>query len=57
MSSDFTPLTERRRLQAIAKQKPELLGNDFTSLEYQKRVQRKDLGKMLLFRDSNMSGW
>lgn len=57
MSSDFTPLTERRRLQAIANQKPELLGDDFTSLEYQKRVQRKDLGKMLLFRDSNMSGW
>lgn len=57
MSSDFTPLTERRRLQAIANQRPELLGDEFTSLEYQKRVQRKDLGKMLLFRDSNMSGW
>ena len=57
MSTDFTPILERRRLQHIAEIHPQLLSDEFTHLEFQKRVQRKDLGKKLLYRDGNMVGW
>nr|DBA31018.1 TPA: hypothetical protein GDO54_006933 [Pyxicephalus adspersus] len=36
---------------------PHLLGNEFTHLEFPRRVQRKELGKMMLYRDFNMTGW
>ncbi|XP_069485944.1 protein phosphatase 1H [Ambystoma mexicanum] len=57
MSSEFTPETERQRLQFLAYMQPHLLGNEFTHLEFPRRVQRKELGKMMLFRDFNMTGW
>lgn len=37
--------------------RPELLGSDFTHLEFIRRPVRKDLGKKLLYRDAYMSGW
>ncbi|XP_033114622.1 protein phosphatase 1H-like isoform X2 [Anneissia japonica] len=57
MSSDHTPLSERQRLQTIAKLHPNLLGDEFARLEYQKRVGRKDIGKKRLYRDAHMTGW
>uniref|UniRef100_UPI00398E4C03 protein phosphatase 1H n=1 Tax=Pristiophorus japonicus TaxID=55135 RepID=UPI00398E4C03 len=57
MSSEFTPETERQRLQYLACLQPHLLGNEFTHLEFSRRVQRKELGKKMLFRDFNMTGW
>ncbi|XP_071492145.1 protein phosphatase 1H-like [Diadema antillarum] len=57
MSTDFTPTTERQRLQQVASCNPHFLGNEFSHLEFQKRVQRKDLGKKLMYRDQNMTGW
>ncbi|KAG9490469.1 protein phosphatase 1H [Eleutherodactylus coqui] len=57
MSSEFTPETERQRLQYLAFLQPHLLGNEFTHLEFPRRVQRKELGKMMLYRDFNMTGW
>ncbi|XP_063953644.1 protein phosphatase 1H-like [Lytechinus pictus] len=57
MSTDFTPLSERQRLQMVASTNPQLLGSEFCCLEFQKRVQRKDLGKKLMYRDQNMTGW
>ncbi|KAK2490935.1 hypothetical protein MC885_004393, partial [Smutsia gigantea] len=36
---------------------PHLLGNEFTHLEFPRRVQRKELGKKMLYRDFNMTGW
>uniref|UniRef100_A0A671DPS4 Protein phosphatase, Mg2+/Mn2+ dependent 1H n=1 Tax=Rhinolophus ferrumequinum TaxID=59479 RepID=A0A671DPS4_RHIFE len=57
MSSEFTPETERQRLQYLAFMQPHLLGNEFTHLEFPRRVQRKELGKKMLYRDFNMTGW
>lgn len=36
---------------------PQLLGNEFTHLEFPRRVQRKELGKKMLYRDFTMNGW
>ncbi|OCT87574.1 protein phosphatase 1H [Xenopus laevis] len=57
MSSEFTPETERQRLQYLAFLQPHLLGNEFTHLEFPRRVQRKEVGKIMLYRDFNMTGW
>lgn len=37
--------------------KPELLGSEFTHLEFPRRVQPKELGQRMLYRDQNMTGW
>ncbi|XP_047381831.1 protein phosphatase 1J isoform X3 [Sciurus carolinensis] len=37
--------------------KPELLGGEFTHLEFPRRVQPKELGQKMLYRDQNMTGW
>ncbi|XP_074833567.1 protein phosphatase 1J isoform X4 [Carettochelys insculpta] len=37
--------------------RPELLGNEFTHLEFPRRIQHKELGKKMLYRDQNMNGW
>ncbi|XP_043944225.1 protein phosphatase 1H [Protopterus annectens] len=57
MSTEFTPETERQRLQYLAYMQPHLLGNEFTHLEFPRRVQRKEIGKKMLYRDFNMKGW
>ncbi|XP_054163019.1 protein phosphatase 1H-like [Oppia nitens] len=57
MSFDFTPESERERIKYLGLLKPELLGNDFTHLEFVRRPARRDLGKKLLYRDAFMSGW
>ncbi|XP_054633499.1 protein phosphatase 1H [Dunckerocampus dactyliophorus] len=57
MSREFTPESERRRLQFLAYMQPHLLGNEFTHLEFPRRVQRKEVGKRMLYRDFTMSGW
>ncbi|KAJ6657939.1 hypothetical protein lerEdw1_001729 [Lerista edwardsae] len=57
MSREFTPETERQRLQFLGFLKPELLGNEFTHLEFPRRIQHKELGKKMLYRDQNMNGW
>lgn len=57
MSFDFTPESERERVKYLGLLRPELLGSDFTHLEFVRRPMRKDLGKKLLCRDAYMSGW
>ncbi|XP_051916111.1 protein phosphatase 1H [Hippocampus zosterae] len=57
MSREFTPESERQRLQFLAYMQPHLLGNAFTHLEFPRRVQRKEVGKKMLYRDFTMSGW
>ncbi|KAK3932594.1 Protein phosphatase 1H [Frankliniella fusca] len=57
MSNDFTPSTERRRLQQLAAHKPELLSNNFTHLEYNPRPGRALIGRKILYRDVYMTGW
>ncbi|XP_022671280.1 protein phosphatase 1H-like [Varroa jacobsoni] len=57
MSQDFTPESERHRVKLLAQQRPELLGNDFTYLEFLKRPTRADIGRKLLYRDVHMTGW
>uniref|UniRef100_A0A2K5D855 Protein phosphatase, Mg2+/Mn2+ dependent 1J n=1 Tax=Aotus nancymaae TaxID=37293 RepID=A0A2K5D855_AOTNA len=49
MSREFTPETERQRLQLLGFLKPELLGSEFTHLEFPRRV-------LMLYRDQNMTG-
>ncbi|XP_033008856.1 protein phosphatase 1J isoform X2 [Lacerta agilis] len=57
MSREFTPETERQRLQFLGFLRPELLGNEFTHLEFPRRIQHKEVGKKMLYRDQNMNGW
>lgn len=57
MSSDFTPETERNRIRKLGLLRPELLGGEFTHLEFARRPVRKDLGKKVLYRDAYMTGW
>uniref|UniRef100_A0A8C5MI99 Protein phosphatase, Mg2+/Mn2+ dependent 1J n=1 Tax=Leptobrachium leishanense TaxID=445787 RepID=A0A8C5MI99_9ANUR len=57
MSEEFTPETERQRVQFLGFLKPELLGNEFTYLEFPRRIQQKELKKRMLYRDHTMTGW
>jgi len=57
VSFDFTPVSERQRLQQLGFQKPQLLGNEYTHLDYCRRPMRKDVGKLMLYRDAHMTGW
>ncbi|KJH48501.1 protein phosphatase 2C [Dictyocaulus viviparus] len=57
LSSDFTPSTDRKRLQYIAYQNPELIGSRFSRLEYSRILMKKDLKTKVLYRDWFMDGW
>ncbi|KAM4612895.1 protein phosphatase 1H isoform 2-T2 [Polymixia lowei] len=57
MSNEFTPESERQRLQYLGFLRPELLGNEFTHIEFPRRIQHSELGKKMLFRDHTMNGW
>uniref|UniRef100_A0A3B5A306 Protein phosphatase 1H-like n=1 Tax=Stegastes partitus TaxID=144197 RepID=A0A3B5A306_9TELE len=57
VSTEFTPESERQRLQFLGFMQPHLLGNEFTHLEFPRRVQRKEVGKRMLYRDFTMNGW
>uniref|UniRef100_A0A8C8Z0P2 Protein phosphatase, Mg2+/Mn2+ dependent 1M n=1 Tax=Prolemur simus TaxID=1328070 RepID=A0A8C8Z0P2_PROSS len=55
LSSEFTPETERQRIQQLAFVYPELLAGEFTRLEFPRRLKGDDLGQKVLFRDHHMS--
>ncbi|XP_070967806.1 protein phosphatase 1H-like isoform X1 [Oncorhynchus clarkii lewisi] len=57
MSNEFTPESERQRLQYLGFLRPELLGNEFTPMEFPRRIQYRELGRKMLFRDHTMNGW
>uniref|UniRef100_A0A8B9J542 PPM-type phosphatase domain-containing protein n=1 Tax=Astyanax mexicanus TaxID=7994 RepID=A0A8B9J542_ASTMX len=57
VSAEFTPESERQRLQFLGFMQPHLLGGEFTHLEFPRRVQRKEVGKKMLYRDFTMTGW
>ncbi|XP_074139515.1 protein phosphatase 1M [Sminthopsis crassicaudata] len=57
LSCEFTPETERQRIQHLAFIHPRLLANEFTRLEFPRRLRSEDLGQKVLFRDYNMNGW
>ncbi|MPC39216.1 protein phosphatase 1H-like isoform X1 [Portunus trituberculatus] len=57
MSFDFTPETENQRIRKLGAMHPELLGGEFTHLDFVRRPQRRDLGKRVLYREHYMSGW
>nr|XP_023403414.1 protein phosphatase 1M isoform X2 [Loxodonta africana] len=57
LSSEFTPETERQRIQQLAFFYPELLAGEFTRLEFPRRLKGDDLGQKVLFRDHHMNGW
>ena len=48
MSYDFTPVTERQRLQQLGYQKPHLLGSEYTHTDFfGRKPGHSDLGKKL----------
>ncbi|KAL7646417.1 UNVERIFIED_CONTAM: hypothetical protein RMT77_003330 [Armadillidium vulgare] len=57
MSFDFTPETETQRIRKLGARHPELLGGEFTHLEFLRRPLRSDIGKKAPFRDHYMKGW
>lgn len=57
MSFDFTPISEKERILRLGLQRPELLGSDFTPLEFLRRPSRQDLGTQMLYKDASMKGW
>ncbi|KAK3104150.1 hypothetical protein FSP39_024847 [Pinctada imbricata] len=57
MSRDMTPYFERERILSLGEAKPDLLHNEFTCLEYARRIGKEDIGKSILYRGPHMSGW
>ncbi|XP_072203187.1 protein phosphatase 1M [Excalfactoria chinensis] len=57
MSSEFTPETERQRLQHLAFLFPKLLDGEFTRFEFPRRLKGDDVGQKVLYRDYFMEGW
>ena len=63
LSFDFTPETDRRRLQEVAFHKPELLTDPrtgdriFSRLQFSRVLKEEDVGKFVLYRDYFMTGW
>ncbi|XP_078276690.1 protein phosphatase 1H-like isoform X2 [Rhinoraja longicauda] len=57
LSNEFTPESERQRLQYLGYLQPHLLGNEFTRLEFPRRIQHREIGRRMLFRDYSMTGW
>ncbi|XP_015251755.1 PREDICTED: protein phosphatase 1H-like [Cyprinodon variegatus] len=57
MTNEFTPESERQRLQYLGFLRPALLGNEFTHIEFPRRIQHSELGKKMLYRDHTMTGW
>merc|ERR1712012_956792 len=55
MSYDFTPVTERTRLQTLGRLAPQLLGSEYTWLEYVRRPTRRDIGSRMLYREGKRS--
>ena len=49
MSYDFTPVTERARLQTLGRLAPQLLGAEYTWLEYVRRPTRYHIADYLFF--------
>ena len=63
LSFDFTPESDRRRLQEVAFHKPELLCDPrsgdkiFRRLQFSRVLREEDVGKFVLYRDFFMTGW
>ncbi|ROT61913.1 Protein phosphatase 1H [Penaeus vannamei] len=57
MSHDFTPETDNQRIRKLGAMHPELLGGEYTHLDFFQRPLRRDLGRRILYRDHYMSGW
>lgn len=57
LSNDFTPETERQRIRKLAALQPDLLGGEYTALDFSRRPNRRDIGQRLLYREPHMTGW
>ncbi|TFK00606.1 Protein phosphatase 1M [Platysternon megacephalum] len=57
LSSEFTPETERQRIQQLAFLCPKLLADEFTRFEFPRRLKGDDVGQKVLYRDYSMAGW
>ncbi|KAF7249653.1 Protein phosphatase 1M [Varanus komodoensis] len=57
MSTEFTPESERQRIQHLAFIYPKLLADEFTRLEFPRRLKGDDVGQKVLYRDYSMEGW
>lgn len=57
MSMDFTPETDRIRLQSLAFLQPQLLSKYYGRLEFQRRLRKKDIKTKVLCRDRYSEGW
>uniref|UniRef100_A0A2K5EQW7 Protein phosphatase, Mg2+/Mn2+ dependent 1M n=1 Tax=Aotus nancymaae TaxID=37293 RepID=A0A2K5EQW7_AOTNA len=55
LSSEFTPETERQRIQQLAFLYPELLAGEFTRLEFPRRLKGDDLGQKLFVVTSHLT--
>ncbi|KAH0630038.1 hypothetical protein JD844_012607 [Phrynosoma platyrhinos] len=57
LSTEFTPETERKRIQHLAFICPKLLADEFTRYEFPRRLKGDDIGQKVLYRDYFMEGW
>ncbi|XP_053157043.1 protein phosphatase 1M isoform X2 [Hemicordylus capensis] len=57
LSTEFTPETERQRIQHLAFIYPKLLADEFTRFEFPRRLKGDDVGQKVLYRDYSMEGW
>ncbi|XP_070594779.1 protein phosphatase 1M [Erythrolamprus reginae] len=57
LSTEFTPETDRKRIQHLAFIYPKLLEDEFTRFEFPRRLKGDDVGQKVLYRDYSMEGW
>lgn len=57
VSTDFNPVTERHRINNIGHSHPDLLHNEFTCLEFPRRLNKSDVGTVMLCRKPGRQGW
>ncbi|KAL3853810.1 hypothetical protein ACJMK2_017319 [Sinanodonta woodiana] len=57
MSKEFTPESEKDRLKYLGYLKPNLLHDEFSCLEFCRRINKSDIGKQVLCKFPQTSGW
>ncbi|KAL4225986.1 Protein phosphatase 1H [Mactra antiquata] len=57
MSTDFNPVCERKRINNVGHRNPELLHDEFSCIEFSRRLTKHDIGKVVLCRKPGYDGW
>ncbi|XP_053378070.1 protein phosphatase 1H-like [Mercenaria mercenaria] len=57
VTTDFNPVTDKQRINYVGHIHPEYLHNEFTCLEFPRRLNKVDVGEPMLCRKPGREGW